>query len=562
MSGVLNNMRIRGKILAALGLLLFALTGLGGFAYFRMEAMNAVIADLSDNWLPSAQVLGDVTQEFEKLRARETQMILRTDDRRAHSIGLTVESHKAFGDSIARYRPLVASGEETALFRTIEAAWAAYRPLSEQMLDAARANDNARASDILFRATTEPLAKLRGAILEARRFQLSHGVAAAEAGKELGRSAHAWITGILIGAILFSLAVGVALVRGISGPIMGMTAAMRRLAAHDLAIEIPGANRRDEIGEMASAVTVFRDNMKEADRLSAEAESARATREARSARMEGLVRGFQERAGEMVRTLSAASTELEATARGMTGTAEGTSARAERVAAAATQASGGVQTVAAAAEQLTASIGEISRQVSQATAVAGRAVEDARRTDATVQALSEGAARIGDVVRLITDIAGQTNLLALNATIEAARAGEAGRGFAVVASEVKTLAAQTAKATEEIAAQITAIQSSTDQAVLAIGGIGRTIEEVSGIAVAIASAVEQQSAATGEIARTVQETARATEQVTINIADVSQGSAETGASAGEVLSAASELAQQAERLNGTVTDFVAEVRAA
>ncbi|WP_338661193.1 methyl-accepting chemotaxis protein [Pararoseomonas sp. SCSIO 73927] len=558
----LNRLRIRGRILLSIGLLLAVLTGLGGFALHRIDGMNRLSADLADNWLPSAQALGDVALEFEKLRARETQMILRADDRRGHSIGLSVESHRLMDDSLARYRALVSGAEEGALLRAMEAAWAGYRPHSEGMVAAARANDNARASEILFRATTEPLAAVRQSIGAARRFQTDGGNGVATASKAMGGSAFAWIIGVLAAGILVSLVVGLGLVRGISGPITGMTAAMRRLADHDLGVDIPGAGRRDEIGEMASAVTVFRDNMREADRLAAEAEAARALREARAAGLEALVRGFEGRAGEMVRTLSAASTELEATARGMTGTAEGTSERADRVVAAAGEASGGVQTVAAAAEQLTASIGEISRQVAQATAAAGRAVEDARRTDGTVQALAEGAARIGDVVRLITDIAGQTNLLALNATIEAARAGEAGRGFAVVASEVKTLAAQTAKATEEIGAQIAGIQAATDQAVVAIGGIGRTIEEVSGIAVAIAAAVEEQTAATGEIARTVQETARATEAVTLNIADVSRGSTETGAAAGQVLSAASDLAGQAERLNGTVAEFVAEVRSA
>ncbi|MBP0447333.1 HAMP domain-containing protein [Roseomonas sp. SSH11] len=389
--------------------------------------------------------------------------------------------------------------------------------------------------------------------------------AAVEQGDASAAAARSRMIGSLALALLaLLLAAGgvVLLLRRLVAPVRELTADVGRIAAGELEIDLHHRGRRDEVGEMAGAIEVLRVNSVAQRRLEAEAEAARALREARAARMEALVRGFQERAGEMVRTLSSASTELEATARGMTSTAEGTSNRAGQVVSAAEQASAGVQTVAAAAEQLTASIGEISRQVSQATTVAGRAVQDARQTDATVQALAQGAARIGDVVRLINSIAGQTNLLALNATIEAARAGEAGRGFAVVASEVKTLAAQTAKATEEIGAQIAEIQAATDQAVLAIGGIGRTIEEVSGIAVAIAAAVEEQTAATGEIARTVQETAHATGAVSANIASVSQGSAETGAAASQVLSAASDLAQQAETLNGTVTHFVHEVRAA
>ncbi|MCR0982027.1 methyl-accepting chemotaxis protein [Roseomonas populi] len=393
--------------------------------------------------------------------------------------------------------------------------------------------------------------------------------AALDAAVEVGDvSASGARTRLILSLAMALLALGVAaggvwlLLRRLVRPVRELTGGVGRIAAGEIETELPHRGRADEVGEMAEAIEVLRVNSVAQRRLETEAEASRAHREARAAGLETLVRGFEGRAGEMVRTLSAASTELEATARGMTGTAEGTSLRADRVVAAAGEASGGVQTVAAAAEQLTASIGEISRQVAQATAAAGRAVEDARRTDGTVQALAEGAARIGDVVRLITDIAGQTNLLALNATIEAARAGEAGRGFAVVASEVKTLASQTAKATEEIGAQIAGIQAATDQAVVAIGGIGRTIEEVSGIAVAIAAAVEEQSAATGEIARTVQETARATEAVTVNIADVSRGSTETGAAAGQVLSAASDLAGQAERLNDTVAQFVAEVRAA
>ncbi|WP_458096566.1 methyl-accepting chemotaxis protein [Roseomonas sp. WA12] len=371
------------------------------------------------------------------------------------------------------------------------------------------------------------------------------------------------ISSLTLAALALLMAAGgiALLLRRLVTPVRELTGNVGRIASGELDIAVPHRGRADEVGEMAGAIEVLRTNSVAQRRLEAEAQAEREARDARATRLDGLVRGFQGRAGEMVKTLSASSTELEATARGMSGTAEGASAQAGRVFSAAGEASNGMQAVAAAAEQLSASIGEISRQVSQATTVAGQAVEDARRTDATVQTLAEGAARIGDVVRLISDIAGQTNLLALNATIEAARAGEAGRGFAVVASEVKSLASQTAKATEEIGAQITQIQSATDQAVVAIGGIGRRIEEVSGIAVAIAAAVEEQSAATSEIARTVQDTARATEAVTANIADVSQASAQTGDAAGQVLSAASDLSQQAERLNGTVASFVAEVRA-
>jgi methyl-accepting chemotaxis protein len=373
-----------------------------------------------------------------------------------------------------------------------------------------------------------------------------------------------FLSSLALAAVAVLLAAGgiVLLLRRLVAPVRDLTGDVGRIAAGELEIAVPHRDRADEVGEMAAAIEILRSNSVEQRRLEAEAEAERAAREKRVLHMEGLVRGFEGRVGEMVGMLSAASTELEATARSMNVTAASTNEQAGTVVGAAAEASGGVQTAAAAAEQLGASIAEISRQVSQATTVAGRAVEDARRTDTTVQTLAEGAARIGDVVRLISDIAGQTNLLALNATIEAARAGDAGRGFAVVASEVKALAAQTAKATEEIGAQIAQIQAATDQAVVAIGGITHTIEEVSGIAVAIAAAVEEQSAATGEIARTVQETARATEAVTVNIGRVSEGSTETGAAAGQVLSAASELAQQAERLSGTVSDFVGEVRAA
>ncbi len=271
---------------------------------------------------------------------------------------------------------------------------------------------------------------------------------------------------------------------------------------------------------------------------------------------------FQGKVGQLVGVLSESSKALESTAQSMAATADVTTSQASTVAAAAEEASASVQTVAASAEELTSSIGEISRQVTQSAQITGKAVQEARRTDTIVRALSEGADKIGQVVDLITNIAGQTNLLALNATIEAARAGEAGRGFAVVASEVKSLAQQTARATEEIGAQIAQVQSATNDAVEAIKGITGTIEEVSGIAATIAAAVEEQGAATAEIARNVQQVSVSTQEVTSNITGVSQAAQDASVAVSHVLGNANDVSNQASRLNTEVENFVASIRAA
>jgi methyl-accepting chemotaxis protein len=271
---------------------------------------------------------------------------------------------------------------------------------------------------------------------------------------------------------------------------------------------------------------------------------------------------METRIGNLARALVDASGRLEGLAGSMSTSAEGANQQATGVAQAAEAAGNGVSTVAAAAEQLTASIGEISRQVTESARMTDRAVAEARRTDSIVQALAEGAQKIGQVVDLISNIAGQTNLLALNATIEAARAGDAGRGFAVVASEVKSLAGQTGRATEEIGAQISQVQTATTQAVEAIRAITTTIAEVAGIATSIAAAVEQQGAATAEIARNVQQMSGSTQQVTLNIAEVGRSVNETGAVAGQVLQAAGELAQQSNSLTAEISHFAAELRAA
>jgi methyl-accepting chemotaxis protein len=349
---------------------------------------------------------------------------------------------------------------------------------------------------------------------------------------------------------------------GIVRPIRLLTETMARLAGSDWTTVVPGIGRKDELGAMAKTVEVFKINGIEAVRLAAEQDAEQKVKEQRTARLESLTGTFEKTAGELVDMVSSAATELQATAHSMTGTAGQTMQQATTVAAAAEEASVNVQTVATAAEELAASIGEISRQVAQSAKVAGKAVEDAKRTDTVVRALAEGAQKIGEVVGLISNIAGQTNLLALNATIEAARAGDAGKGFAVVASEVKSLATQTAKATDDIGRQIAQIQTATKEAVDSIQSIGSTIAEVSKIAAAIAAAVEKQGSATQEIARNVQHAAIGTTEVTSTIVGVSAGASSTGAAATQVLGAADELSRQSERLRGEVGRFIAGVKAA
>ena len=346
-------------------------------------------------------------------------------------------------------------------------------------------------------------------------------------------------------------------------PLDRLRETMIALADGKLDTAVPMVHRADEFGRMAGAVQVFKDRMTRADELAAEqAALKQAAEAAQRAAMNRTADNFEAKVGGLVAILSSAATELKATAQGMSGTARQTTGQAATVASAAAAASAGVDGVAAAAEELTASIGEISRQVAHSSRITDQAVVDARRTDAVVHKLAQGAERIGHIVGLITNIAGQTNLLALNATIEAARAGDAGKGFAVVASEVKSLANQTAKATEEIGAQIAEIQVATHEAVEAIRAITRTIEEVSSISTSIVAAVEEQGSATAEIARNVQQTSRSTQDVTANIGGVSLAATETGGAADQVLSAAADLSRQADRLTSEVGGFIAEVRAA
>ena len=369
---------------------------------------------------------------------------------------------------------------------------------------------------------------------------------------------------VAVAAVMLGLLIAFLIARGIIGPLSGLTSGMKELAGGNFGVVLPGLERKDEVGDMAQAVETFKVKAEEKARDEAEAQIKQdqvAARQ-RKADMIKLADDFEGAVGEIIETVSSASTELEASASTLTATAVRSQELTTMVAAASEEASTNVQSVASATEELTSSVNEISRQVQESARMANEAVDQARKTNDRVGELSKAAARIGDVVELINTIAGQTNLLALNATIEAARAGEAGRGFAVVASEVKALAEQTAKATGEIGQQISGIQAATQESVSAIREISGTIEKLSEISSTIAAAVEQQGAATQEISRNVQQAAQGTQQVSANITDVQRGASETGSASSEVLSAAQSLSGDSNRLKLEVGKFLNTVRAA
>jgi methyl-accepting chemotaxis protein len=419
-------------------------------------------------------------------------------------------------------------------------------------------------SDALFAAEMAPkIESIQATVAAAQATLQSDFAAARDSSEETVASTIAVQQVMAVAALLLGALLAVLIGRGIAGPIRRITGVLMALAGGNRSVAIPYVERRDEVGDNARAAQAFKDNLERIAQVEADRrESEEHAETERKATMQRLAGEFERAVGHIVETVSSASTELEGAAGTLTRTAETTRQLSTAVAAASGQASSNVQSVASAADQMTSSVHEISRQVQESSRIAGEAVKQAERTDSRIGELSQAAQRIGDVVKLITAIAEQTNLLALNATIEAARAGDAGKGFAVVAQEVKALAAQTAKATGDIASQIAGMQSATHESVAAIKEIGGTIGRIAEIAASIAAAMEEQGAATAEIARNVQQASHGTAEVAKNIVDVEHGAGETGSASAQVLSAAQSLSGESGRLKVEVARFVETVRAA
>ncbi len=562
----IQNIRISGKIGIVIAVLALAAATISGVGYYGLSALTEASVRIND-YGSMTRIGARMTDNLTAMNRAEYRIAANPTEA-AEITAAMREAESGFLERLERLGRMV-DPERRGDLEAIRKSFTGYQAEVKGTLDVAARHQKADlgvaqrevyASVQESRVALAPLAKQVADFVNAMDKAGDRVVDEAAAQATL-------LTRLMIGVaaigILFGVVLGLAISRvGLVNPIASIINVLKQLAGGNLGCAIDGTERKDEIGDIARAALVFRDNAREAEAMRAAQEIERQKREERARAIEALTQAFDRKVSGMLEVVSSACAEMDATAQSLSANAEQTSRQSAVVAAATEEASASVQTVATAAEELSASITEIGRQVEHASTVSRRATDEASRTNARVHDLAGISARIGEVVNLINDIASQTNLLALNATIEAARAGDAGKGFAVVAGEVKTLANQTAKATDEIGQQIGGVQSATEDVVSAIGEISSRIGEINEVSAAIASAVEQQIAAAAEIARNVQQAASGTQEIAANIEGVNQAAGETGAASQQVLSASQSLSQEAVGLRSVVEEFLTGVRAA
>jgi methyl-accepting chemotaxis protein len=560
----MNSVSIKVALTGLFLLMTLMIGGLGFVAVTKISAINANVEEFANDWLPSVESASDFAEFIGRVRIQESQHILSPDaEGMAAAESRLAEIKDRLEKDAAEFQKLINSEAERQAYKTFQGKWNDYLTLHSKLMELSRARQREQAAALYMGEMNTRFEEISEAIDRVIEINREGGKQEAIHAANQFASTH-WQTFLVVGLGL-ALALGATAFSffGISRPIERITASMSTLATGDLTVRIPFGGRQNEIGAMAGAVQVFKDNMIHARELEAEAAAVKARIEAERRRaMIEMADHFERAVGGIVLTVSNAAVELQAAAQALSSASSQTTHQSTMVAAASEEAAANVRTVAAAAEELSGSVREISRQVSASADIARKAVREAEHTNTQVNGLSIGARKIGAIVDLINDIASKTNLLALNATIEAARAGDAGRGFAVVAQEVKSLAEQTGKATAEITSHIGSVQTSTGEAAAAILGIGKTIDEINNIAASIAAAVEEQGAATDEIARNVDQAAHGTVEVTRNIGGVNEAAEASSASAGQVLCAATELASQSEHLSSEMQKFLATVRAA
>ncbi len=553
---------LRMKMRFALAALAVLMTVAGVFAVNRLAVVNDLSTQMADIWMPRAELLGEVNTATSDYRIAEAMHILSlTDDAMAQAEQDQARLRRDVDDRLRKYRGFALTSAVEAKLSVFEQSWNAYLQNSASMIALSRKNENEKAT-VLLRQSKGPFATLSDELTELAQLDTRSAADASDRGDAIYGFSRMTLIALVVLTIAVSLGVILFFERRIAAALGRITDTMSHLAADDLTVVVEGTERADEIGAMARAVEVFKDNGLERRRLQASQDAETRAKQARADQVNDMIRRFESEVAEALGIVASAATELEATANSLSASSEETARQSMVVGSAAEQTSANVQTVASATEELASSVKEVGRQMIDARAVADEATQTAQKAETQINALTATGKKISEVVGLINDIASQTNLLALNATIEAARAGEAGKGFAVVASEVKQLANQTAKATDDIRGQVTSMQSSIGDAVTAIQAITQVVYRLNTLASTVATAIDQQMAAASEIGRNATEAAVGTQEVSSNITNVQMAAGTASAGSTQVLHSAKEVAEKTERIRGSVDRFISGVRAA